>query len=65
VSSTGSKQPSSHSGVRKTDSHGSSGSAAGCLHFIWRCHALVPPGREGVHLDLDAELDMLPHDGLS
>jgi hypothetical protein len=37
-----------------------------CLvDFVRRCHALVPPGTEGLHLDLDAELDMLLHDDLS
>jgi hypothetical protein len=33
--------------------------------FVARCHALVPPGAEPEHLDLDAELDMLLHDDLS
>jgi hypothetical protein len=30
--------------------------------FVARCHALVPPGSEPDHLDLDAELDLLLHD---
>jgi hypothetical protein len=30
--------------------------------FVDRCHALVPPGSEPDHLDLDAELDLLLHD---
>jgi hypothetical protein len=33
--------------------------------FVARCHALVPPGDEADHLDLDAELDLLLHDDLS
>jgi hypothetical protein len=37
----------------------------GLVEFVRRCHGLVPPGGEGVHLDLDAELDMLLHDDLS
>ena len=37
----------------------------GLVEFVRRCHGLVPPGTEGVHLDLDAELDMLLHDDLS
>jgi hypothetical protein len=33
--------------------------------FVARCHAIVPPGAEADHLDLDAELDFLLHDDLS
>jgi hypothetical protein len=33
--------------------------------FLTRCHALVAPGAEADHLDIDAELDLLLHDDLS